>query len=148
MKVILQEDVANLGSAGDVKDVADGYGRNFLLPRGLAVLADDRNTARMEHQRRITAARQARMLAEAKTLAAQISATSVTIKRQTGGEERMFGSVSNQDIAEALSAAGVTLDRRAIHLPEPIRNIGVFQVPVKLHKDVEATVKVYVLAQR
>lgn len=148
MKVILQEDVANLGSAGDVKDVADGYGRNFLLPRGLAVLADDRNTARMEHQRRITAARQARMLAEAKTLAAQISATSVTIKRQTGGEEKMFGSVSNQDIAEALTAAGVTLDRRAIHLPEPIRNIGVFQVPVKLHKDVEATVKVYVLAQR
>ena len=148
MKVILQEDVANLGSAGDVKEVADGYGRNFLLPRRLAVLADDRNTARMEHQRRITAARQARMLAEAKTLAAQISATSVTIKRQTGGEERMFGSVSNQDIAEALAAAGVTLDRRAIHLPEPIRNIGVFQVPVKLHKDVEATVKVYVLAQR
>jgi len=148
MKVILQEDVANLGSAGDVKEVADGYGRNFLLPRRLAVLADERNTARMEHQRRITAARQARMLAEARTLAAQISATSVTIKRQTGGEERMFGSVSNQDIAEALTAAGVTIDRRAIHLPDPIRNIGVFQVPVKLHKDVEATVKVYVLAQR
>lgn len=148
MKVILQEDVANLGAAGEVKDVADGYGRNFLLPRNLAVLADDRNRARMEHQRRITAARQARMLAEAKTLAAQISATSVTIKRQTGGEERMFGSVSNQDISEALAAAGVTVDRRAIQLADPIRNIGVFQVPVKLHKDVEATVKVYVLAQR
>jgi large subunit ribosomal protein L9 len=148
MKVILQEDVANLGAAGEVKEVADGYGRNFLLPRRLAVLADDKNRARLEHQRRLTAARQSRMLAEAKALAAQVSATSITIKRQTGNEERMFGSVSNQDIAEALAAAGVSVDRRAIHLPDPIRNLGVFQVPVKLHKDIDATVKVYVLAQR
>ena len=145
MKVILQEDVQNLGPAGQVVDVADGYGRNFLLPRRLAVLADDRNRARLEHQRRITTAKQTRAAAEAKALAAQVSATAVSIKRQAGGDDKMFGSVTNQDIAEALAAAGVTVDRKSIHLPDPIRNIGVFQVPVRLLKDVEATVKVYVI---
>jgi len=137
MKVILQEEVSNVGVAGQVLDVADGYGRNYLLPRKLAVLADARNTARLEHQRRITAARQARTLAEARDLATRISATPVSIKRQTGAEDKIFGSVTNQDIAEALSTAGLTVDRKQIHLADPIRNIGVFQVPVKLYKDIE-----------
>ncbi len=145
MKVILQEDVSNLGAAGEVVDVADGYGRNFLLPRRLAVLADARNTARLEHQRRILLTQQARALADAKALAAKIGSTSVSIKRQTGGEDKIFGSVTNQDIAEALAGVGVTVDRRSIVLADPIRNIGVFQVPVKLIKDVESTVKVYVI---
>jgi len=145
MKVILQEEVSNVGVAGQVLDVADGYGRNYLLPRKLAVLADARNTARLEHQRRITAARQARTLAEARDLATRISATPVSIKRQTGAEDKIFGSVTNQDIAEALSTAGLTVDRKQIHLADPIRNIGVFQVPVKLYKDIEAVVKVYVI---
>jgi large subunit ribosomal protein L9 len=145
VKVILQEDVQNLGPAGLVVDVADGYGRNFLLPRRLAVLADERNRARLEHQRRITTAKQTRAAAEAKALAAQISSTAVSIKRQAGADDKMFGSVTNQDIAEALAAAGVTVDRKNIHLADPIRNIGVFQVPVRLLKDVEATVKVYVI---
>jgi len=147
MKIILQEDVNNLGSTGQVLDVADGYGRNFLLPRRLAVLADERNMRRLEHQRRLLAARQARLLADAKALAQKISTTAVTIKRQTSAEEKdkIFGSVTNQDIAEALAAHGVELDRRTIHLADPIRNTGIFQVPVKLIKGVEATVKVYVI---
>lgn len=145
MKVILQEDVANLGAAGLVVDVADGYGRNYLLPRRLAVIADAGNTAKLEHQRKVLGARQARQLAEAKALAAQVAATAVSIKRQTGSEDKIFGSVTNQDIAEALAAAGITIDRRHIHLADPIRNIGVFQVPVRLVKDIETTVKVYVI---
>lgn len=146
MKVILQEDVSNLGSAGQVIDVADGYGRNYLLPRKFAVLADDRNMRRLEHQRRLTAARQARMLADAQALAQRIGSMAITIKRQTSADEKdkIFGSVTNQDIAEALASHKIEVDRRTIHLNEPIRNIGVFTVPVKLLKGVETTIKVYV----
>jgi len=144
MKVILQEDVANLGTTGQVVTVADGYGRNYLLPRSLAVLADERNTRRTEHQKRLAAARQAKVLAAARELAAKISGVALSIKRQAGAEEKLFGSVTNQDVQEALAAQGVEVDRRNIVLPEPIRNIGVFQVPVRVHKDVEASVKVYV----
>jgi large subunit ribosomal protein L9 len=145
MKVILQEEVANLGTTGEVVEVADGYGRNYLLPRSLAVLADERNTRRLDHQRRIAAARQSKVLAAAKELAAKISGTAVSIKRQAGAEDKIFGSVTNQDVQEALAAQGVEVDRRNIVLAEPIRNIGVFQVPVKVHRDVEASVKVYVI---
>ena len=145
MKVILQEEVANLGTTGEVVEVADGYGRNYLLPRSLAVLADERNTRRLDHQRRIAAARQSKVLAAAKELAAKISGTAVSIKRQAGAEDKIFGSVTNQDVQEALAAQGVEVDRRNIVLAEPIRNIGVFQVPIKVHRDVEASVKVYVI---
>lgn len=145
MKVILQEDVPNLGSTGQVVSVADGYGRNYLLPRSLAVLADERNTRRTEHHQRLAAARQAKVLSAAKELAAKIAGTSVSIKRKAGDEDKLFGSVTNQDVQEALAAQGVEVDRRNIVLEEPIRNIGVFQVPVRVHKDVEATVKVYVI---
>ncbi|MDP2306700.1 MAG: 50S ribosomal protein L9 [Pseudomonadota bacterium] len=145
MKVILQEEVANLGTTGEVVEVADGYGRNYLLPRSLAVLADERNTRRLDHQRRLAAARQSKVLAAAKELAAKISGTAVSIKRQAGAEDKIFGSVTNQDVQEALAAQGVEVDRRNIVLAEPIRNIGVFQVPIKVHRDVEASVKVYVI---
>lgn len=145
MKVILQEDVANLGTTGTVVEVADGFGRNYLLPRNLAVLADVRNTRRTEHVKRLAAARQTKILASAKELAAKISGTAVSIKRQAGAEDKLFGSVTNQDVQEALAAQGVEVDRRNIVLAEPIRNIGVFQVPVRVHKDVEASVKVYVI---
>ena len=145
MKVILQEDVANVGSTGEIVDVADGYGRNYLLPRSLAVLADERNTRRTEHVKRLAAARQAKVLAAARELGARISGVSVSIKRQAGAQEKLFGSVTNQDVQEALAAQGVEVDRRQITLAEPIRSLGVFQVPVKVHKDVEAAVKVYVI---
>jgi large subunit ribosomal protein L9 len=145
MKVILQEDVSNLGATGEVVEVADGYGRNFLLPRKLAVLADERNTRRLGHQKRLAASRQAKVVAAAKELAGKINGTAVSIKRQAAAEDKIFGSVTNQDIQEALASQGVEVDRRNIVLAEPIKNIGVFQVPVKVHKDVEANVKVYVI---
>lgn len=145
MKVILQQDVDNLGSTGDVKEVADGFGRNFLLPRKLAVLADERNVHRLQHQQRIAAARQAKLLAAAKETADKIGKTAVSIKRQAGEGDKLFGSVTNHDIADALAAAGITVDKKSVVLEEPIRNIGVFQVPVKVLRGVDASVKVYVI---
>ncbi len=145
MKVILQQDVDNLGSTGDVKEVADGFGRNFLLPRKLAVLADERNVRRLQHQQRIAAAKQAKLLAAAKETADKISKTAVSIKRQAGEGDKLFGSVTNHDIAEALAAAGIAVDKKSVVLEEPIRNIGVFQVAVKVLRGVDASVKVYVI---
>lgn len=145
MKVILQDDVHNLGSTGDVVEVADGYGRNYLLPRQLAVLADERNSRRLGHQKRQAAAKQARLLTAAKELAGKITGTAITLKRQAASEDKIFGAVTNLDIAEALAAQGITVDRKQIILPEPIRNIGVSQVPIRILKDVEAQVKVYVI---
>jgi len=147
MKVILQQDVANLGQTGDVVKVKDGYGRNFLVPRGLAVIADERNVARLEHQTRMAAAKASKALGGAQELANKISETAVTIKVKAGEEGQLHGSVTNRDIAEALAAEGFDLDRRLIHLAEAIKNVGVFQVPVKLHRDVEAEIKVYVIQE-
>ncbi len=146
MKLILQQDVANLGKVGDVVRVRDGYGRNFLIPRGLAAIADERNTARLEHQKRLAADRAARELAAARSLASKLSASAVTIRRQVGDEGKLFGSVSNRDIAEALASEGLNVDRKHIDLADPIRHIGAHSVTVKLAKDVSATIKVYVIA--
>lgn len=146
MKVILQQDVANLGKVGDVVRVRDGYGRNFLIPRGMAAIADDRNTARLEHQKRLAADRSARALATAKAMAEKLGASAVTIRRQVGEEGKLFGSVSNRDIAEALALEGIEVDRKHIDLADPIRHIGAHSVVVKLARDVNATLKVYVIA--
>ena len=147
MKVILQSDVANLGSVGDLVTVSDGYGRNYLIPRGLAVLAVERNVKQLEHQKRVTAHRRARLESDAKELADKLTQTAVSIKRAAGEEDKLFGSVTNRDIAEALAEDGFELDRRSIVLDEPIRNIGVFTVPVKLGMGIEAAVKVYVIRE-
>lgn len=145
MKVILQEDVANLGKTGDVLEVAPGYGRNFLLPRKLAVLADERNSNKLDHQKREAAARQAKVLAAAQELANKINATSISIKRKGSSDQKIFGSVTNQDIAEALAAQGIAVDKRQIDLAEPLRTVAVHRVPVKVHPGVDATVRVYVM---
>lgn len=147
MKLILQQDVANLGNVGDVVNVAPGYGRNFLIPRGLAVLADEGNVRRLEHQKRVVAHKRAKLLAAAQALAAQLSNTAVSIKRQAGEEGKLFGSVTNRDIAEALAAEGIEVDRRSIRLEDPIRTVGVFHVPVRLEMGVEAEVKAYVIQE-
>ncbi len=145
MKIILQADVDNLGSSGEVKDVASGYARNYLLPRGLALLADERNVRQLQHLQRMASAQNAKLIAAAQEVADKISKTPVSIKRQAGEGDKLFGSVSNIDIAEALTAAGIPVDRKSVDLADPIRNIGVFQVPVKVARGVEATVKVYVI---
>ena len=147
MKVILQDHVQNLGDVGDVVDVKDGYGRNFLIPRGLALLADERNVRRLEHQKRVTAARKAKLLSAAKELAERIGTTHVSIKRAAGDEDKLHGSVTSIDIAKALADEGIEVDKRAIQLADPIKSIGAFTVPVKVHGDVEASVKVYVLRE-
>jgi len=147
MKVILQSDVTNLGSVGDVVNVADGYGRNFLIPRGLALLADEGNVKRLEHQKRVTAHRRTRLEADAKDLAGRLAETAVSLKRSAGEEDKLFGSVTNRDIADALASEGFEIDRRSIVLDEPIRNIGVFTVPVKVGMGIDASVKVYVIRE-
>jgi large subunit ribosomal protein L9 len=145
MKVILQQEVANLGKTGDVVKVRDGYGRNFLIPRGLATLADERNVARIAHLQQVAAATAARELASARELADKLSSVAITIKREAGAENKLFGSVTNRDVAEALVAEGYNIDRKQVILPEPIRTIGLNHVPIKLHRDVQTQIKVYVL---
>ena len=147
MKVILQDNVPNLGKVGEIVKVKDGYGRNYLVPNQLAVIADERNVARMEHQRRTADARAQKLLGEAKAVAEKLSQTAVTIRRQAGEENKIFGSVTNRDIADALAAEGFAIDKKQIVVDESIiKNLGVFTVAVKLTPDVSADVKVYVIA--
>lgn len=148
MKVILQEDVASLGKTGDVVSVSNGYGRNFLLPRNLAMLADEANTNRVEHQKRVAAARQAKVLAAAKEFAERLSRAAVTLRRNVGAEDKLFGSVTNADIAEALAAQGIEVDKRQVQLDEPLRTIGAHTVAVRVHPGIDASVKVFVMAEK
>lgn len=145
MKVILQQEVVNLGKTGDIVKVRDGYGRNFLIPRGLATVADERNVARIAHIQQVAAATAARELSAARELADKLSSVAITIKREAGVENKLFGSVTNRDVAEALVAEGFNIDRKQVILPEPIRTIGLNHVPIKLHRDVQTQIKVYVL---
>jgi len=147
MKVILQVNVPNLGILGEIVDVRDGYGRNYLIPRGLAVRADERNVRRLDHQKRMTAHKKQKLEARAHELAERITDTPISIRRPAGEEDKLFGAVTNRDIAEALLAEGIEVDRRDILLDEPIRHIGLRHVGIKLHSGVEAKLKVYVLRE-
>lgn len=147
MDVILRYDIEKLGSAGDAVAVADGYARNYLLPRGLAEKATKDNLAR------IAAELRKRHLAEAKeketceTLAARLAEMSVTLPRKAGEDDKLFGSVTNMDIAHRLEEEGVTIDRRKIQLEEPIRELGVFTVDVNLHPEVTAALRIWVVRE-
>ena len=147
MKLILREDVENLGKGGDLVDVKPGYGRNFLLPRGLAVAANPKNVKELEHQKAVAAAKAAKLKASAQAVAKRLSETPVTLKRKVGEQDKLYGSVTALDVAEALAARGVQIDRRAIVLDEPIKTVGEFEVPVKLHSEVAGKVKVTVEAE-
>ena len=145
MMVILQEDVQHLGTIGDIVKVRDGYARNFLVPRGLALAADERNVRGLEHQKRIAAARANKLLSGAQELAERLNATAVSIRREAGEEGKLFGAVTNRDIADALVAEGFEVNRRQVILDDTLRNLGVFSVQVKVHPKIEATIKVYVI---
>ena len=145
MQVILQVDVPPLGKAGDVVTVKEGYGRNYLLPQKKAVLADPKNLRLLEHQKRVVAAKQMKLKKGFEELADKINGTTVTIARETAEEDKIFGSVTTKDIAEALRKEGITIDRHDIQLDHPIKSIGVFDVNIKLHSDVTGTVKVWVV---
>ncbi len=144
MKVILREDVENLGKGGEVVEVKPGYGRNFLLPRGLAVAATPKNVRELEHQRQIATAKAAKMKASAEAVAKRLAETPVVLKRKVGEQEKLYGSVTALDVAEALAARGLEIDRRSIDLAEPIKTTGDFEVPVKLHREVVGKAKVKV----
>jgi len=145
MRVILKQEVHNLGDAGEIVKVANGYGRNFLLPRGFAIPASEGSIRQLEHQKRVADAIRRKQLAGAKELGARLDSTAITLRREAGEDDKLFGAVTNREIAEALAAEGIPVDRRAIHLPEPIKAIGLFTIPVRLHREVEANVRVYVI---
>jgi large subunit ribosomal protein L9 len=147
MKLILREDVENLGRGGDVVDVKPGYGRNFLLPRGLAVTANPKNLREIEHQKAVATAKAVKLKAGADAIAKRLAETPITLKRKVGEQDKLFGSVTALDIAEALAARGLEIDRRSIDLSEPIKTVGDFEVGVKLHHDVVGKAKVKVVAE-
>jgi len=147
MKVILRETVSNLGTAGDVVDVKPGYGRNYLLPKKMAVLATTGNIRQIEHEKRVALAQQAKLKASATELAKRLAAVELTIARRVGEQDKLFGSVTAIDIAEQLEPMNLGVERRQIHLEEPIKSIGTFEVPVRLHHDVTQVIKVNVVAQ-
>jgi large subunit ribosomal protein L9 len=147
MLIILKKEVHNLGEAGQIVKVRDGYGRNFLIPRGLAIPALESNVRVLEHQKRIADAIRRKEKESATTLAARINDLSITFRREAGEDKKLFGSVTNRDIAEQLVAEGIEVDRKQVQLDEPIRQIGLSDVTIRLHKDVSARLRVYVLAQ-
>ncbi|HEY3975468.1 MAG TPA: 50S ribosomal protein L9 [Candidatus Sulfotelmatobacter sp.] len=144
MEVILKEDVAKLGSRGDVVKVAEGYGRNYLLPRKLAIVADAGNKAVITQMKAAAVRRSAKEKTQAEELAKQFDGVSVTFTRRSGEHDQLFGSVTSSDVAEALTKKGLDIDRRKIQLHEPLKTVGEFTVPVKLHKDVTAHLKVVI----
>jgi large subunit ribosomal protein L9 len=147
MKLILREDVYNLGKGGELVEVKPGYGRNFLIPRGLAVLANPKNIREVEHQKSVAAAKAAKLKASAEAVARRLSETPLSFKRKVGEQDKLYGSVTAMDLAEALAGRGVQIDRRAIDLAEPLKTLGDFEVGVKLHSDVVGKVKVKVEAE-
>jgi large subunit ribosomal protein L9 len=144
MEVILKEDVAKLGSRGDVVKVAEGYGRNFLLPRKLAIEATTGNRKVIEQMRAAALRRSAKEKAQAEELSKQFDGLSVSFARRAGEQDQLFGSVTSSDIGDALEKKGFNVDRRKIQLHEPLKTLGEFTVPVKLHKDVTAHLKVVI----
>ena len=144
MEVILKKSVEGLGLPGDVLKVADGYARNYLLPMQLAVHATERNRRHLEHQKRIIDHQETKDKEQAREIAGQITGVTCTLSRRAGENDRLFGSVTPMDIAENLRTQGFELERRFFELAEPIRELGVFMVPVKLHTDVVVELRVVV----
>ncbi len=147
MQVILREDIDKLGKIGDLVKVKDGFGRNYLIPQKKAIEATPKNVNAMDHARKMVADRLRKLKKEATADADRIKALAVTIKAKVGEEGKLFGSVTSMDIAEAMKAQGVTIDKRKITLEEPIKRLGEFSVPVKLHTDVVVDLKVTVVAE-
>ena len=146
MQVILREDIDNLGKIGDLVKVKEGYARNFLVPKKKAIEATPHNLRAMDHAKKMVADRIRTLKKEAAADADKIKSLAITIKAKVGEEGKLFGSVTSMDIAEAMKAQGVAIDKRKIVLEEPIKRVGDFTVQVKLHSDVLADLKVSVVA--
>jgi large subunit ribosomal protein L9 len=147
MKVILKEDVKSIGNIGQIIDVADGFARNYLVPKGLAVEANTKNIKSLEHEKRVIQEKARKIRMSAQDLAGRISNTAVIIKAKAGEEGKLFGSVTSMDIAEQLTNAGIDIDKKKISLDEPIRRIGSYTVNIKLHSDVSAQVNVQIVEE-
>jgi len=145
MKVILKSNVAALGKAGELVEVKDGYARNFLIPQDMAVEATTKNVRVLEHQKRLIADSLRKGLKEIEAFAKRINEASITIPVQVGEEGKLFGSVTNKDIAEALAKEDIEVDKRKIRLEDPIKEVGFFTVPIALHHDITAHLKLYVV---
>ncbi len=147
MKIILREDIHGLGASGELVTVRDGYARNYLLPKKLAVAATDKNVRQMEHEKRVIAAHQAKLRASATAVAEKLAQADIKIARKVGDQDKLYGSVTALDIADALAEKGVRIDRREIVLAEPIKAIGSYEIDVRLHHDVIGKVKLEVVAE-
>jgi len=145
MSIILTHDVDKLGRAGEIVSVKPGYGRNYLLPRGLGLLATRGNVAQLEHHRRAIAREQSKIREQHEALAKQVEGTKVSIARKAGKDDRLFGSVTNKDIVEALAAQNIALDRKVVQLSEPLKDTGAHEVTVRFSADVTATLTVNVV---
>ena len=147
MNVVLKEDIPKLGKMGDVVRVKDGYARNYLMPRGLVLVANTKNMKSLDHEKRVIAGRRERVVKEAQSLSDKIAALSLTITAKSGEEGKLFGSVTNIHIEKALAQKGFKVERRKIDLTQPIKAIVVYEVPVRLASDVVANVKISVVAE-
>jgi large subunit ribosomal protein L9 len=148
MRVILNNDVPALGRIGEIVNVKNGYARNFLLPRGLASFANESNEAQLKHHTRQLEKRKTELLGQAKTLAAAIEKTSVTVYKQVGEDERIFGSVTHGELETLLNQEGLKVSKRDISVVEDIKKVGVYHGQVKLHPEVSAKFKIWVVAQQ
>ncbi len=144
MKVILKENLENLGHIGDIVKVAPGYARNYLLPRGYAIAATEKNAKALDHAKRQLEYKRNKVLEQAKAFAAKIEGLTLAIVHQAGEEGKLFGAVTNMELAEHLKAQGVEVDRKKIALAEPIKHIGEYTASVKVHPEIAATLKVVV----
>ncbi|MBN1944554.1 MAG: 50S ribosomal protein L9 [Bradymonadales bacterium] len=145
MQVILTTDVPHLGHMGDIIEVKDGFGRNYLIPQSLALQATKENQRQFDHLRRQVAVKSAQLRQKALGARETLEGVNITVARRTGGTDRLYGSVTRRDVADALIQQGYDIDRRQVELEEPIKELGIYQVPVKLHSDVSANVRVWVI---
>jgi large subunit ribosomal protein L9 len=145
MEVVLRQDIDRLGKSGDHIKVKDGHARNYLIPRGLAYEVSSSHLAMLAEEQKLSAIRERKMLRSIEDLAQAIERISLTVKVLVGQEDKIFGSVTSQVIAELLAEKGIEVDRRKIELEEPIKALGVYEVPIKLHANIEARVKVWVV---
>lgn len=145
MEVILHESVPNLGEVGDIVNVKDGYARNYLLPRKIAVAASKSNVRELEHQKKVAETKKAQLKIKAEEMAKKLASVSITISKEAGEEDKLFGTITTMEIANALRQEGWTVDKRHIKLQEPVKKIGVFDVSLRLHPEVDGTFKLWVV---
>jgi large subunit ribosomal protein L9 len=145
MNVILKSKIEKLGEAGEVKEVKDGYALNYLIPKGLAMEATPKNIRISEQEKKHQVAIKEKEKEGFLKLAEKLNSHSYTVSKRTGEEDKLFGAVTTQDIAEAIKAEGIEIDKKSIELEEPLKKLGVFQIPIKLHPQVKANVKVWVV---